>query len=433
MRLLSVLSVLAVLALGASAFYEGKTAVTELTPENFEEKVLKSDGVWIVEFYAPWCGHCKHLAPEWKKAAAALKGSVHLGAVDADKHGSLGSKYNVEGFPTIKVFGADKSKPEDYDGGRTADAIVKAALQAAKKVSNGRLGVTGDSDDGAKQQQKQQQQQQQQGAGFYDNTDVVQLTDESFEKEVLNPEGKGGWLVEFYAPWCGHCKSLAPEWKKAATALSGAIKIAAVDATIHQEVARKYNVQGYPTIKFFPPGGEAPEEYNAGRTADAIIDYGNKMAEKYPASAPEVNQIKDTSALKALSEAKTMAVVFVVPHVLDTGAAGRNKLIESFVSIAGKLRSRGVSFGWIVGGDHSKFEEGFGVYSTYPTFIAFNPKNLRYAVHRGTFSEDALLDSLKKILNGKTGLTQLSALPSLSSGVELWDGKDYVAPEEDEL
>lgn len=54
---------------------------------------------------------------------------------------------------------------------------------------------------------------------------------------------------------CGHCKNLEPEWAKAATALKGVAKIAALDATVHQAAAAKYNVRGYPTIKVF--GGMA--------------------------------------------------------------------------------------------------------------------------------------------------------------------------------
>jgi protein disulfide-isomerase A6 len=61
-------------------------------------------------------GHCKSLEPEWGKAASALKGIVKLGAVDADAHRELGGQYGVKGFPTIKIFGLDKSKASDYQG-----------------------------------------------------------------------------------------------------------------------------------------------------------------------------------------------------------------------------------------------------------------------------------------------------------------------------
>ena len=89
--------------LSSHALYQSNGPVEELTASNFHSKVINSDDVWLVEFYAPWCGHCKNLAPEWTKAAKALKGIVRVGAVDMDQHQSVGGPYNVRGFPTIKV------------------------------------------------------------------------------------------------------------------------------------------------------------------------------------------------------------------------------------------------------------------------------------------------------------------------------------------
>ena len=65
------------------------------------------------------------------------------------------------------------------------------------------------------------------------------------------------------------CKNLAPEWARAATELKGKVKLGVVDATVHTQLAQRYGVQGFPTIKFFASGsktGEA-EDYDGGRTS----------------------------------------------------------------------------------------------------------------------------------------------------------------------
>jgi len=69
--------------------------VVELTDSNFEELVYGSDDMWLVEFFAPWCGHCKSLAPHWATAATELKGKVKLGALDATVHTVMASRFQV--------------------------------------------------------------------------------------------------------------------------------------------------------------------------------------------------------------------------------------------------------------------------------------------------------------------------------------------------
>ena len=73
----------------------------ELTDSNFEELVYGSDDMWLVEFFAPWCGHCKSLAPHWAAAATELKGKVKLGALDATVNTVIASRFQVLCFHYI--------------------------------------------------------------------------------------------------------------------------------------------------------------------------------------------------------------------------------------------------------------------------------------------------------------------------------------------
>ena len=117
------------------------------------------------------------------------------------------------------------------------------------------------------------------------------------------------WLVEFFAPWCGHCKNLEPHWKKAASELKGKVKLGAVDATVHQQLASQFGVQGYPTIKYFPAGPKSgPEEYDGGRTADDIISWAmDKHGQSIP--PPELVQITKQANLETECETKSLCVI----------------------------------------------------------------------------------------------------------------------------
>jgi len=125
--------------LTASALAAGSN-VESLTDSTFDDFIADNDRV-LVEFYAPWCGHCKNLAPEFAKAADTLadEGSeTKLADVDATEAKSLASKFGVQGFPTLKYF--VNGKAQDYGGGRSADTIVswlkKRALPAVSDLAD---------------------------------------------------------------------------------------------------------------------------------------------------------------------------------------------------------------------------------------------------------------------------------------------------------
>ena len=139
-------------------------------------------------------------------------------------------------------------------------------------------------------------------AGAYEEEeDVLVLTDSTLEQALQEFDGI---LVEFYAPWCGHCKKLAPEYAKAAKRLKEQdppIRIAKVDATANTESASKYGVQGYPTLKWFVKG--VPKEYEGPREEMGIVNWINKRM------GPSTLVLDSLEALNDYIEKNNVAVV----------------------------------------------------------------------------------------------------------------------------
>ncbi|KAG0448199.1 hypothetical protein HPP92_027943, partial [Vanilla planifolia] len=236
---LAFLLFLASLSLPAGALYSASSPVIQLNPSNFKSKVLNSNGVVLVEFFAPWCGHCQALTPVWEKAATVLKGVATVAALDADAHKSLAQEYGIRGFPTIKVFAPGKL-PVDYQGARDVKPIAEFALQQVKALLKDRLNGKSSSSSSERSEPSAS----------------IELTSQNFDEEVI--KSKDLWVVEFFAPWCGHCKKLAPEWKKAANNLKGKVKLGHVNCDAEKSLMSRFNVQGFPTILVFGADKNSP-------------------------------------------------------------------------------------------------------------------------------------------------------------------------------
>jgi protein disulfide-isomerase-like protein len=80
-------------------------------------------------------------------------------------------------------------------------------------------------------------------------------------------------IIFFYAPWCGHCKNAKPEFEKLMKMAKG--KAYMIDCDDHKDIAQKYGIQGFPTIRYYPKGPKNgnPREYNGNRTAKDMMDF----------------------------------------------------------------------------------------------------------------------------------------------------------------
>jgi protein disulfide-isomerase A6 len=410
------------LALPATlAMYSGSDDVVQLTSSSFNKEV--GDGrLWLVEFYAPWCGHCKNLAPHWKGAATALKGFVNIAAVDAtdSKNEPLASRFGVRGFPTIKIFSdGDVHQPKDYQGPRDEAGIIKYALSTISEVVAKRSGVGGGSGG---------------GGGGGDNGPVVVLTDANFDDEVYNSDVP--WLLEFYAPWCGHCKKLAPEWKEAAEILEeagGGIKLGMMDATANS-TAEKFGVRGFPTIKVMPAGSSRPEDaddYQGGRTSGAIVKFAETIAKIEPVVVDQA--VSQATLENVCAVAGKTCIIGFLPNIMDGGKAAREKYLAVMNEVATKNRSGPFKFAWSQGGDQSAVEEKLGLSFGWPAVVAFNKGKGAYAVSKKPFDVQGVGTFLAGLTTGGTRSQKLKGEMPAFVEVQEWDGEDAPALEEEEF
>ena len=169
-RLSHLLLAFVVLGTGAAS------SVLDLIPDSFDGIVLESGKPALVEFFAPWCGHCKKLAPIYEELATNFefaKDKVSIAKVDADAEKELGRRYGVQGFPTLKWFDGKSDTPTDYQGGRDLESLSSfISEKTGLKVKTKKAAPSA----------------------------VEMLTDRSFKTEI---GGDKDVLVAFTAPWCG--------------------------------------------------------------------------------------------------------------------------------------------------------------------------------------------------------------------------------------
>merc|ERR1712059_60618 len=260
--------------MGAAAVENG---LHVLTAASFEGVVSKGDT--FIKFYAPWCGHCQKLAPAWDELAKAFEKDekVKVAKIDCTQHQAPCQEHEVRGYPTLSYF-REGQKLEAYKGART---LVE--LKDFVNTMKGEAAPAG-AEDGKVPAVPEAKPEL--AVGVLDKENFADLTK------------TGVAFVKFFAPWCGHCKRLAPTWEELAKKYEGNDKVTVghVDCTaddnVNRELCSANGVNGFPTLNIYKDGVKV-EEYSGKRDLTELAAF----IEKHLAAAPEPEETKDKDEL----------------------------------------------------------------------------------------------------------------------------------------
>ncbi|KAK0259006.1 hypothetical protein B0A54_01668 [Friedmanniomyces endolithicus] len=243
----------------ADGLYSKTSPVLQLSGQSYRSLIEQSNHTTIIEFYAPWCGHCKNLQPAYEKAAKSLAGLAKVGAVncDAEENKPFCGSMGVQGFPTLKIVrpGKKVGKPtvEDYRGERTAKGIVDAVVE---KMPN----------------------------------HVRRLKNGDYE----------AWLAEGGE---GRPKAMLFSEKASVSALLKAVAVdflGAIDvAQIRNREAvamEAFKVEKSPTLVLLPGAGKAPVHYDGDMKKEAIVAFLSQAASPNADPAPKEKKAKTSSS-----------------------------------------------------------------------------------------------------------------------------------------
>ncbi|ODV91772.1 hypothetical protein CANCADRAFT_30104 [Tortispora caseinolytica NRRL Y-17796] len=247
------------------------------TDEDIDE-LIASGKPTLVKFYASWCSHCRNMAPVYEDLGLSFnEEDVQIVKIDADKNKITGKKFEIQGYPTIKMFNSIKSEdPVTYTKARTLDAFKQfveehSGVKAFEKpAAPSRTKEVKPKPKGTPLGDKVSP------GGWKALTEVVEVTDGNWDDIVLDKTKHV--LLAFTAEWCAQCKKMAPEYEQLAEifAKDKDVVIARIETSKETGIghATQYGVASFPTLMLFKKDAkENPLQYKGERNAETLLEY----------------------------------------------------------------------------------------------------------------------------------------------------------------
>ncbi|KAE8144315.1 protein disulfide-isomerase [Aspergillus avenaceus] len=272
-----------------------KTASTplvgELGPETYSGYITA--GIPLAYIFAETKEEREKFTEEFKPIAEKHKGSINIVTIDAKMFGAHAGNLNLDPqtFPAFAIQDPEKNAKYPYDQAKEVNA--KDVGEFIKNVLDGKVEASIKSEPIPETQEGP----------------VTVVVAHSYNDLVVDNDKDV--LLEFYAPWCGHCKALAPKYEELAGLYADIpeITIAKIDATANDVPD---SITGFPTIKLYPAGAkDSPVEYEGSRTVEDLANFvkenGKHKADALEASSKAQESSDATEASSAPSQTETPA------------------------------------------------------------------------------------------------------------------------------
>jgi protein disulfide-isomerase-like protein len=251
------------------------------TPK-FEFEKAGEDKIFV-EFYAPWCGHCKKLAPIWEeftKTLEAEKSSIKAVQVNCDANKPLCKSYGVTGYPTLKLY--QNGKEARYSGGRTVEDLKKFAIETVPSAP-----VTVVDPNAEPQKPPQKEAAPRSDFSKLVGTDVIPLINENFDQLTSS----GSWLVQFHIG-SGFDREALSELISAAKDLKSAnVKVGVINVYENKRITEKFSLSGFPTIALIQ--GAEVKKFEGDRKANSLVSFA-KDHYKATGTEAQLREVMDT-------------------------------------------------------------------------------------------------------------------------------------------
>jgi protein disulfide-isomerase-like protein len=307
--------------------------------------------------------------------------AVNIIKLDCTTQKATCGKYEVGGFPTLVLF-KDGKEVEKYRGGRDLPSLMSFI---EKKLGGGDVGKDDKAEKPVDSAEKKNCPKPAKG-----ENGVWEVEDCHFQYHI----SQGDAFVKFYAPWCGHCKKLAPTWEKLGETYPEGVRITKVDCTVQKDACKEYGVRGYPTLKYFR-NGILVEDYSGGRDFDSLKSYIDKQLSAAPAKDGKVEPkpiqaIGSSDELKAFVAANPGIVFYF--HATNDAHAKERKELESFIFRTPNFQFDVADVDCGIAEELCKAENAF---SNKDTFIHLHMMNQKFEFPTG---EAKTYDNLKNFI-----------------------------------